>query len=292
LNQSALFILAAKRQRPNLAKNRNEVKSMSEEFTAANTGAVNVAASEGPATPETQFTTESQVTTATAPTMPPVVEDVTQTQAFAHRLKEESSKASTKALDDFISTQGYEYNGKPIKTYAEYQAAQTEVEEANRKAQFQQQNGFDPDAVKPLFEQWKQNDPDFQELSQIRQEKTLSSAISQLNTELQDAGIDLQIKDTSPAELAKLPNVDKITEYVSKGHSLADAFFLANKKDIISKQTTSVQQETIKRIAANGASSPGSLAAGSDQSGADVWSMSDKDFKAMQERALRGELRK
>jgi hypothetical protein len=40
---------------------------------------------------------------------------------------------------------------------------------------------------------------------------------------------------------------------------LADAVFLANKKDFIARQTQQTQQETIKKIAANGASSPGSL---------------------------------
>ena len=98
----------------------------------------------------------------------------------------------------------------------------------------------------------------------IRAEKNITKALTDLNSELKDAGIDLQVKDLSNEELSKLPNIDKILEQVQKGHSLADAFFLANKKDIISRQAQTAQQETIKKITANGESSPGSLSAGGE----------------------------
>ncbi|MCK9218282.1 MAG: hypothetical protein M0P77_10270, partial [Firmicutes bacterium] len=74
--------------------------------------------------------------------------------------------------------------------------------------------------------------------------------------------LDLQLKDLSDEELTKVPNVEKVTEYVGKGHSLADAFFLANKKTLLGMK----QQETIKKIASNAESTPGSLSDGGGES--------------------------
>lgn len=54
--------------------------------------------------------------------------DVTKTQIFAHRLKEETSKAAQSARDALIAEQGYEWNGKPITTEADYKQALKEVE--------------------------------------------------------------------------------------------------------------------------------------------------------------------
>lgn len=184
--------------------------------------------------------------------------DVTTTQAFARRLKE----ATAKAKDELIAEMYGETHG--IYTYADYQKALAEQKAAEQKAKLQEEIGIDPDALKPVFQQWKESDPDFQELKAIRAEKNITKALTDLNSELKDAGIDLQLKDLSDAELSKLPNIDGILGYVQKGHSLADAFFLANKKDIISRQAQTAQQETIKKITANGESSPGSLSAGGE----------------------------
>jgi hypothetical protein len=206
--------------------------------------------------PETEPTTEP----VTEPTQEPAKEpDITATQAFARRLKE----ATTKAKDELIAEMYGETHG--IYTYADYQKALAEQKAAAERAKIQEEIGIDPDALKPVFQQWKESDPDFQELKAIRAEKNITKALTDLNSELKDAGIDLQLKDLSDTELSKLPNIDGILGYVQKGHSLADAFFLANKKDIISRQAQAVQQETIKKIAANGASSPGSLANGGNE---------------------------
>ena len=177
------------------------------------------------------------------------VTDITTTKAFSERLKESTQKA----IDaEYSRLYGADYG---IHTKADYDTAilkQKQAEEAEKL-------GIDPEAIKPFFETWKQNDPDFKELNSIRQANNISKALNDLNAELKDNGVDLQLTDLSDAEVAKIPNVDKVTEYVAKGHTLADAVFLANKKDFIARQTQQTQQETIKKIAANGASSPGSL---------------------------------
>lgn len=185
--------------------------------------------------------------------------EVTETQVFAKRLKESTQKAVDAEYEKLYGT---EYG---IKSKADYDAYMAKQEAEAQREQFKQQNGFDPDTVKPLFEQWKKNDPDFQELSQIRKEKTVNKHLTDLNNELKENGVDLQLKDLSDEEIKKIPNVDKVTEYVKKGHSLADAFWLANKKEILSKEKTTAEQEAIKKIASNGASSPGSLSAGGEE---------------------------
>jgi len=195
---------------------------------------------------------------ATPQTVSKPVQTPEQNAEFARVRRE----AETKAKDAVISEMYGESHG--IHTYAEYQAALADQKAAEQRAKFQEENGIDPDALKPVFQQWKESDPDFQELKAIRAEKNQTKALTDLNNELKDAGVDLQIKDLSNEELSKLPNIDGILEQVQKGHSLADAFFLANKKDIISRQAQTAQQETIKKITANGESSPGSLSAGGE----------------------------
>jgi hypothetical protein len=213
-----------------------------------------------------------------------------QTPDQNHEFATIRKEAETKAKDAVIAELGYEYKGKPITTYAEYQQALKDVETEQQNAEFEQQNGISPDAIKPLFEQWKESDPDFQELKSIRAEKNATTALSDLNKELEDAGLDLKLNDLSDAELNKIPNIEKVTELMqTRRLSLAEAFFIANKNDIISGQVSKVQQETIKKISANGGSSPGSLSGGGEVGEKSIYSLSKDDFKKMQEEVMRGE---
>jgi len=188
------------------------------------------------------------------------VQTAEENSKFAEVRRATAAEAEAKAKDAIIAEMYGESHG--IKTYAEYKQALADAEQAEREAKFKEEHGVDPTTVKPLFEEWKQNDPDFQELSNIRKEKKINTALNELNSELKENGIDLQLKDLSDDEVKKIPNADKVTEYVAKGHSLADAFFLANKKDLLNKQAQTAQADTIRKIAANGASSPGLLSTG------------------------------
>ncbi|MCE5227877.1 MAG: hypothetical protein LLG05_18715 [Porphyromonadaceae bacterium] len=201
--------------------------------------------------------------TATPETVEKTPQTPEQNAEFARVRREAETKASAKErerADKFAQRYGYS-------TFDEMESEQARAEAEAEKQQFVEKNGFDPDSVKPLFEQWKESDPDFQELKSVRAERNATKALSDLNRELEDAGVDLKLADLSDAELNKVPNIEKVTEYVTKGHSLADAFFLANKKDIISKQAEKAQQDTIKKINANGESSPGSLSGGGEDVG-------------------------
>lgn len=204
---------------------------------------------------------------------------------YADMRRKTESETKDKMIAEMYGSQG-------INTYSEYQKAMADQKETEDNAKFQQDNGFDPNSVKPLFEQWKQSDPDFQELSSIREEKNISKALTDLNSELKDCGIDLQLNDLSTEEVAKIPNVDKVTELVRSGKTLAEAVFLANKKDFFAKQTATAQQDTIRKITANGASSPGSLGGGGEGQEKTVYSMSKDDFKKMQDEVMRGDRKK
>lgn len=211
---------------------------------------------------QTDVTTSTDVQETNVTSEVVTAEPVKQTAEENSQFAKVRRETETRAKDELIASMYGESHG--IKTYADYQKAIAEAKAEEQRQQFQEKNGFDPDTVKPLFEEWKKSDPDFQELSHIRQEKNITAALSDLNNELKDCGIDLQLKDLSDAETVKIPNIEKVTELVSKGKTLAEAFFLANKKDIISKQTQAAQQETLKKIADNKASSPGSLSGGGE----------------------------
>ena len=177
---------------------------------------------------------------------------INETKAYSERL---NAHAQKKVDEEYSRMFGEEYG---IHSKSEYDRRIAENKQAEQDARFEE-HGIDPNEVKGLFEQYKQTDPDFQELNAWRAEKNINSALADLNNELKDAGVDLNLKDLSESEVSKLPNIDKVIANVEKGHSFADAFFLANKKDIIGKQTAKIQQDTIAKISANGASSPGSL---------------------------------
>jgi hypothetical protein len=259
---------------------------MPEDFSAANAGAVDVAASTTPATSSTeplqaQTPQTPQVTSATQE--PAAQPDVTTTQAFARRLTQET----TKAKDATIAELGYvDGQGNPITTYSAYQQAVQTAQQAERDAQLKEQTGVDPSTLKPLFEQWKETDPDFQSLKQERVKTGTENQILDLAKVFPELKI-----DRSKGDLG-LPNSDEISKRVNEGLSLLDAYKLANFDTIKQATTASAQQSAISQILNNGASTPGSLAAPGQSPSTSVWDMADSDFKKLQQKALNGELMK
>lgn len=246
---------------------------MSEEIMAANT----VETTEGIATPNesVEISAENpQIESTQEPTKEP---DITATQAFARRLKE----ATTKAKDELIAEMYGESHG--IYTYADYQKALAEQREAQEKQHYQEQYGIDPDAIKPIVEKMLKSDPRYQRLEQMEKEANITAAITNFDKEFPELGV------KTFDDIAKLPNIDKIYDYVNRGLTLNEAYKLANYGDVVSKTAQTAQQEAIKKIAANGASSPGSLAAGGEGDTKSIFKMSKTDFQKLQEEVLRGE---
>ena len=104
---------------------------------------LNVAANiEETAAPQVETGQSMEVEVASEPTTTIESEsqqtDITQTQSFAKRLKEETTKAEQRALDNFVEqTYGASHG---IKTYAEYQEALAKQEQEQKLAELLEQN--------------------------------------------------------------------------------------------------------------------------------------------------------
>lgn len=168
------------------------------------------------------------------------------------KFKEVRQKAAQEAQDKLISEMYGQYG---IHTKAEYDAAMAKQREAElaKKAK----DSDDPmQFIEQMKAEWEKNDPRLKEYESMKTDMTVAKELKQLNTELESLGLDT-IADI--AEIATLPSSDLINNYISKGNTLAEAYFLANKAEIIKAQSEKIQQNTIKKIQANG-NSPGPLA--------------------------------
>ena len=180
----------------------------------------------------------------------PVTEEVKQSPEENSKFAEVRKKAEKDAIDKFISDQyGESHN---LHTKADYDKAIAKQKEEELLESLRDGEA-DPNEV---YNKLKENDPDFQRMKQYESETLIKSQLEELNNELKGLDIDTI---NSIDELVALPNSDKVIKYVEKGNTLSEAYFLANKQSIIQNDRSKIQQNTIKQIAANGASSPGAL---------------------------------
>lgn len=180
----------------------------------------------------------------------PVAEQVQSKEENA-KFAEVRKKAEQHAIDKFISDQYGKSHG--IHTEAEYNKAIAEQKQAELLESLKDGEA-DP---KDIYEQMKANDPDFQKMKANTQEAKVKNQLSELNNDLKSLGLDTVINSLD--DLVGLENSDSVIKYVEKGNTLSEAYFLANKQDIINKNSTKIQQDTINKIAANGESTPGAL---------------------------------
>ena len=259
---------------------------MDEQNQAANTGA---GAPEGIATPTA--TTDPIVSTSAEPaslgetgtSAPPAANqqpdgalqqptgssaatgDITETQKFAHRLKEESSKAAQAARDA---------------VYNELYGAQGVTSEAEYKRQVERQRlmeeGKDPELYMKLnsleteLKTYRQNDTFQRQDTSLRADPVRGEFYKQWESEVRSS--------------AAAWNCD-----------LQSAFtVMLNQRlpDILSGQATKAEQAAINKMLQNTQSTPGALAAPPADKPASYAEMSDADFEALHERAVRGDLRK
>ena len=240
----AVFLLPIKSRNP-CVKRERRIK-MDELLTSVNAEQVSDESSQ-----TEQENSESVNGEVATPQNEKPVQSAEENAKYAAIRREAEQKAAAKAKDEMIAEMYGESHG--IYTYADYQKALAEQEAAEQKAKFQEENGFDPDVIKPVVEQMLKSDPRYQRLEQMEKEANISTAVSEFAKEFPDLGI------KSFDDIAKLPGIDKMTEYVNRGLSLNEAYKLANYGDTVSKAAQTAQQETIKKITANGESSPGSL---------------------------------
>lgn len=192
----------------------------------------------------------SEVVTATTEGKP--VQSPEENSKYAEVRRKAAQEAEDKVYRDLY---GAEYG---INSKADYERAMAEQREQELLESLKEED-VDP---KSIFDELKKNDPDYLELQRIKQENYTNNQIAELNNDLKDLEIDIKINSLD--DLVKLNNIDNIMDQIKKGKTLSEAYFLANKKEIISKKAQSVQNETIKKLQANGDATPGSLANNGD----------------------------
>jgi hypothetical protein len=145
---------------------------------------------------------------------------VTETQAFAHRLKEATNKARNEERESIAKSLGYE-------SYADMQA--------KREAEMLRNKGFDPEEVSPIVDeivkQRLAEDPRMQELDGYKQERMNAWAKKEL-AELNE------LTDGKIATMADIP-ADVLELWKTKG-SLKKAYLELHGEELIRQTRTSV----------------------------------------------------
>lgn len=141
--------------------------------------------------------------------------DVTETQAFAHRLKEATEKARAKEREDIAKSLGFE----------SYEALQKD-----REQKVYEENGLDPTDVAPVIEkivqQRLESDPRMQELESYRQKQASEWAKKEL----------AELKTLTGGAISKLDDVPKdvIELWKTKG-SLKGAYLELHGEQLITE---------------------------------------------------------
>lgn len=179
-------------------------------------GAETPAASEETGSPTAQSNGNTPPTNEDGNT--PIVE--TQTQAFAHRLKEATNKARSEERENIARNLGYE-------SYADMQQ--------KREAEMLKDKGFDPEEVSPVVEQIIQRrlaeDPRMKELDTFRQERVTAWAEKEL----------AELNELTGGKISKIENVPKdvIELWKTKG-SLKAAYLELHGEELIRETRASV----------------------------------------------------
>lgn len=167
------------------------------------------------------------------------------------KFKEVRTKAAQEAQDKLIAEMYGESHG--LYTKADYDKAVREQKEA---AMLEQMKSDEVDP-KEIYKALRENDPEYQELSKMKAEIYTQNQLKELNAELKELDLDVQINTLD--DIASLDNADKIIKHIESGKTLSEAYFLANKGELIKKEAEKVRQDTIKKIQANGDATTGSL---------------------------------
>lgn len=151
-------------------------------------------------------------------------EDVTKTQAFAHRLKEEKEKARKEAREEIAAALGYE----------SYEALQK-----SKENKLLEDKGLDPEQVSPIVDELVQKrlkeDPRMQELEMLKQKQIEDFATKQLDEVNKLAG-------TSYKSIDELPT-DVIEDWRKSGN-LKKSYIALHGEELIVKARSSVSKGT------------------------------------------------
>lgn len=213
-------------------------------------------------TMETTFTGESNEVVAepqnVEETVDNVEQSIPQSQEENSRFAKLRRESEMRGMDRAIAEMGLEWQGQPITSYSQYQRALKEqklMEEA-------QNNNIDP----KFYVDFKNMQ---EELQGYRQEKTFMEQDRELSNDVTRGQFYNQWKD----EIR-----DMATNY---GVDLRTAFTLTLENrlgDILNNQAQKIQNETIKKINENRATSVGSLSEQGDNPSFNAWDMTSEEF--------------
>ena len=185
------------------------------------------------------------------------------------KLRRESEQ---RGMDRAIAELGMNWNGEPITTYAQYQKALRE----QALMQEAQQQGIDPQFYTDFRNMQE-------EVQAYRQEKTFMEQDKELSGDSVRGQFYNSWKDEI-REMATTFGVDLKTAFT---------LTLENKlPEILNAHYQKAQNETIKKINQNGATSVGSLSQQGDNPSVNAWDMNQEEFEKMLEKAKSGSLRK
>lgn len=178
-------------------------------------------------TPPAEDTTGQQDT-------PPVAEqndekkDVTQTQAFAHRLKEEKEKARKEAREEIAAALGYE----------SYEALQKQ-----RENKLLEDKGFDPEQVSPLVDELVkkrlEEDPRMQELAEFKKQQAQEFAKRELSEISKLTGVQYTSLDQLPQD---------VIESWKKTGNLKQSYISLHGEELIMRARSANQRGTTEHL--------------------------------------------
>ena len=187
-------------------------------------------------------------------------------QAYGRRQREkeaqqQAAEAAAQARVDRIYAdmfrgQDNPYTGQPIRSEADYRAYQEADRQARRTAQLQQA-GIDPDsirgmvdeAVRPLRQQVQR-----QELAAIQEQ---AKAVNDRAQETIRQGVETVqrlygAEAASLEDIVAMPTGQQFSDYVRKGLSIEEAYYLANRRDIDARRLGAARQAGINRASGKG----------------------------------------
>lgn len=179
-------------------------------------------------------------------------------------------ESEQRAKDTVIAEMGYEWNGQPITTYAQYQNALNE----QRLQQEAQTRGIDPTLYTEINGMKD-------ELTSLKREKTLMAQDNMLSNDPKVGAIYKEWKN-DVVDVANQYNIDYDT-----------AFTILTRErisDLMSKQAVQAEQAAIKGLQFNAQTTPGALGGAQVDHRADVKNMSSADFEKLINGIKRGEI--
>jgi len=188
---------------------------------------------EDAATPQIETNTE-EVKTETDGTIEPIAEvetpetkEKTETQRVSQRINE----ARQKGIDEHIAKQNYEWNGKPVTTEAQYDAAVAEQAEQERRASLEEK-GIDVN----MMDEAIANNPTVRQAKELIDNQNKQALVNKGYNDFNK-----EFPDVKPESISQ-----ETWQAVNEGATLVDAYTRQENKELKAKLKIQTQNETNK----------------------------------------------